>query len=328
MWAKDTIGDPFGVYKACFGDMIDGTVYDDGMQDVHKAINIGAASGTAGYAMTPVVFDQEIVDITRAYTPIQTLIPKRSNAGITANYYRLTARAAAEWQTEEAAQNEADDTREAVSEPMKILRIAGKVTGFAQAGGAHFKNALREDMISKTLSMNYEVENALINGDSSTNALEPNGLIKLLDANNTNLGASVTLSDVNAMLDDTFTALGHVNLMITDTYTLTNLKQQMLDYVTYVNPTKIAWGLNAVAFISNQGAIPIVASQYMPTATGDRRILAVDTRMVEQRVLLDTSFEDLAKTDDSRKFMMKTYRANIVKFAEGMGQLTGITSAV
>jgi len=325
-WDVTDIVDEGGLYKSCFGDMISGTVYDDGMQDIHKAVNIGAASAAAGYALTPIVYDPEVIDITRKQTPLQTLIPKRTNLGKTANYYRYTARGAATWQTEDAALNEADDTREAASADIKFLRLTGRVTGVAQASGQHFYNALQEELMQKTVSMNMQIEDALVNGDTATTSTEPNGLIKLLTANNTAHSAAITLSAINDMLDDCYVDLGQTNLMITDPYTLTAIRQQMQDFVKYESPVKVAWGMDAVAFNSNNGVVPIIASQYMPSASGSRRVIACDTRTIEQRVLVDVSYEDLAKTSDSRKFFLKTYRTNIAKFPEGNGQLTGITA--
>lgn len=342
-WDVADISDEGGLYRACFGNTMSGTVYDDGMkvhkhfdirsgemfdsyEDFTKAVNVGAASGAAGYALTPVVYDPEVIDITRKETPLQTIFPKRTNVGKTANYYRTTARGAAAWGVEDPALDESDDTREAASADIKYLRLVGRVTGVAQASGAHFENALQEEVMRKTVSMNMEIENALVNGDTATTATEPNGLIKLLTANNTAVSAAITLEDINGLLDDCYVDLGQTNMMITDPYTLTAIRQQLQDFVKYADPVKVAWGMDAVAFNSNNGVVPIVSSQYMPSASGSRRIIACDTRTVEQRVLVDVSFEDLAKTSDSRKFFLKTYRCNIAKFPEGNGQLTGITN--
>lgn len=324
-WEPVDILDAGGMYEQSFGKTIDGTVYQDGMRNFAKAMNVGAASAAAGYAMTPIVYDPEVIDITRRYTPLQTIFPKRTNYGKTANYYRLTAKGAATWGTEDAALDEADDTREAASSDIKFLTVTGRVTGVAQAAGAHFKNALQEEMMMKSVSMSEEIENAIVNGDTATTAAEPNGLIKLLTANNTAVSGAVTLEDINGLLDDCFVDKGHVDLMVTDAYTLTAIREQMQDFVRYADPAKIAWGMDAVAFNSNHGMVPIVESQYMPGTSTERRVIACDTRTIEQRVLVDVSYEDLAKTGDSRKFFLKSYRALISKFPEGCGQLTAIS---
>jgi len=346
-WETEDITDAGGMYRTSFGKMLDGTVYDDGMRGIRKgvapggevydtatpdgmvafqkAINIGASSAAAGYALTPIVYDPEVIDITRKMTPLQTIFKKRTNYGKTANYYRLTGRGAATWGTEDAALNEADDTREAASSDIKFLRVTGRVTGVANASGAHFYNALQEEVMEKSKSMAMEVEDSIINGDTATTSTEPNGLIKRLTANTTAVSAAVTLEDINGLLDDCFVDLGNINLMITDAYTLTAIREQMQDFVRYQDPVKVGWGMEAVAFNSNHGLVPIIASQCMPSTSGSRQIIACDTNTIEQRVLVDVSYEDLAKTSDSMKFFMKSYRCLIAKFPEGNGQLTGIT---
>lgn len=324
-WTETDISDPFGLYKASFGDLIPGTIYEDGMRNINKAVNIGAADGAAGFALTPIVYDKEVIDITRRHAPISSLIPKRTNMGKTANYYRLTTRGAAVWGSEDPALDESDDTRESASADMKFLRVTGRITGVAQAAGAHFYNALNEEVMSKNVAISQEIERALILGDTATTSTEPNGLVKMLTSNNTALGSGITLSSINDQLDDLYIANGRPNLMITDYKTVTDIKQQMLDYARNIDPVNLAWGLNAIAFVGNEGTVPIVASKYMPTTTTEKRILFVDTSMVEQRVLTDISFEELGKTSDSRKFMLKTYRANICKAPELMGQLTTIS---
>jgi hypothetical protein len=99
----------------------------------------------------------------------------------------------------------------------------------------------------------------------------------------------------------------------------------MMQYAKYVNPyMSIAWGLESAAINTTVGRIPMVASQFMPSTTGSRRLLVLSTDYVERRVLQDVTFEKLAKTEDAEKFMLKTYTTLINKFPEGMGQLYGI----
>ena len=328
------------VYDQAFGEMRDETVYYDPFMkvdkspelqrmvdlNIEKAVNVGAASGAAGYAMIPLAYDKDIVDITRRMTPLQGLIPKITNQGTTANYYRITARGAAGWGTEQGALNEADDTSQLVSSAIKYCRITGRVTGVAQSGSQHFVDSMRQDIVNKTQTMNEELENILVNGDAATRPLEPNGLIKMLTSNNVDLGnADVSLTDVRNLVSACFLAKGRPNLLVTDPYTAIKLENQMMDTVRYVNPYQtFAWGLEALSLNTVVGRIPVIVSQFMPTTAGERRILAIDTRHVQWRVLQDITFEKLAKTDDSEKYFLKTYRTLINKWPEGMGQLLGI----
>ena len=322
---EDIQGDGADFYRASFGKMPDKTIYSDGMRNFTKAVDSGVADGSAGFAPIPVVWDPYITDVTRKQCPVQNLIVKRSNMGKVANYYRLTARGAATWQSEDDALDEIDDTRKSESSDIKILRITGRVTGFAQAAGMGFRNALQEEMREKTISLQMELENNIINGDNSSNSKEPDGLINLLTSNNENIAGAVTLSDITNLLDECALDLGTPSLLITDYKTRTDIVQQMSDLTRYVDPVNIGWGLSAVAFNGPSGVVPLISSIYMPNASGDRRIIALDTQYIEDRTMLETSFSDLAKTNDSSKFFLRRYSTLISRFSEGCGQLTGIT---
>ena len=331
------------LYKSSFGDEPDETMYDGPLQitkdyfpdlkknfvaraaNVAKAANAGAASGGTGYVPMPLMYDSAVVDITRKFTPIKGIIPKVTNKGLTANYYRLTARGSASWGAENPALTESDDTKALQSETIKYCRIIGRVTGVAEVGGAHFESTMRGEMLQKTQTLNETIENALINGDNGSDPYQPDGLIQLLSSNTTDMsGSAPTLEDVDGLVNDCFISKGAPNLLITDPYTASGLKNQIMSVVRYQNPyTSVAWGLQALSINTVVGEIPLIVSQFMPTTADTRRILCLNTNFLEQRVLQDITFQRLAKTDDSEKFMLKVYMTLVNKFPEGMGQLYG-----
>ncbi len=342
----------FHTYDSQFGKMLPGTKYWDPMgwanrgilggrdplekmlelakeaeaideNGIAKAVNVGAASAATGYAFTPLVWDRQIVDITRKFTPVIGLIPKVTNVGKTAEYYRITARGGATWGSETGALAESDDTGTATSANIKFLRVMGKVTGVAQDAGAHFLDAMQQQVVNKTQTMNEELEDTLINGNASTNTLRPDGLIVQLTSNNTDkAGAAPTLADLDTLVTDCFYAKGRPNMLITDGYTANKLKQEMLQYVRNVDPVKMfSFGVQAIAYNTIVGELPILVSQFMPTTSGSRRVLCVSTDFIEYRVLRDVTFDRLAKTEDAEKFYLRTYRTLVNKFPEGMGQL-------
>ena len=337
--AKDI--DHESLFKASFGDMPDEAIYDDGMNKLQitrvgddlmmkdetfeKAVNVGAASGAGGYAFTPIVWDQDVIDITRKMTPLLTLIPKVTNKGKAAYYYRITARGAAAWGGEDPALDESDDTGAESNESIKYLRVTGRVTGVAQITGAHFESSMQRQVINKAQSINEAIEEEMLVG-TNTATYGHDGLQQLLPTANgsADLNAAVALSDVEDMVDNCLDDKGAPNLLITDFHTVTALKRQMMDYAKYIPKAELAWGLKTVAINTSVGEIPIIGSQFMPTDSGSRRIFCVNTNYLQQRVLQDITFERLAKTSDSEKFMLKTYRTFINKFPEGMGQIAGI----
>jgi hypothetical protein len=296
-------------------------------EGIEKAANVGATSGGAGYVPMPLAYDQGVIDITRRFTPVTALIPKVTNRGLTANYHRLTARGDASWGPEDPTLEETDDTKELASETIRYLRITGRVTGVAEVGGAHFESTMRSEMINKTQTLNETLEQALINGDNSSNPYQPDGLaVQLTAANGANVddlsGATPTLENLDDMVNDCFMDKGAPNLFITDPYTASTLKNQITANIRYQDPyMSVAWGLKALSINTVVGEIPLIVSQFMPTTAAARKIFCVNTSFMEQRVLQDITFQRLAKTTDAEKFMLKTYRTLVNKFPEGMGTI-------
>ena len=336
------------LYKGSFGDLPDESIFDDGMNHVQtfakgedivtqtgegplaKAVNVGAASGAAGYAYTPIVWDADVIDITRKMTPLLGLVPKVTNKGKVAQYYRVTARGAATWGSEDPALNETDDTKEEADESIRYLRVTGRVTGVAQIAGAHFESSMQREVLNKTQSMNEEIEEAMLIGDNSSNQYQHDGLQKILVVANgstyTDMAGAITLTAVRKLVSDCFVNKGSPNLLICDPYTADDLVEQMMDFVRYQDPTvTLAWGLQLPSIQSVVGRIPVLASQFMPSTSGSRALFCVNTNFLQQRILKDVTFERLAKNSDSEKFFLSTYRTFIDKFPEGMGQLHSIT---
>lgn len=339
-WTNSGEIDHRNLYKMSFGDLPDESIYDDGMNHVHtlakgedivtqsgegelaKAVNVGAASGAAGYAYTPIVWDQAVVDITRKMTPLLGLVPKVTNEGKVAQYYRVTARGAATWGAEDPALNETDDTKEEASEAIRYLRVTGRVTGVAQIAGAHFESSMQREVLNKTQSMNEAIEEAILIGNNATNEYQHDGLQQQLTANSSSQGGAITLSAVRKLVSDCFVDKGAPNLIVTDPYTADDLVEQIMDYTRFVDPNvTVAWGLQLPSIQTVVGRIPILASQFMPITSTERRLFCINTNFIQQRVLKDITFERLAKTGDSEKFYLSTYRTTVNKFAEGMGQL-------
>ena len=115
-------------------------------------------------------------------------------------------------------------------------------------------------------------------------------------------------------------------MLICDPYSADDLVEQIMDYTRFVDPNVTdAWGLQLPSIQTVVGRIPILASQFCPTDSGDRALFCVNTNFLQQRILKDISFERLAKTSDSEKFFLSTFRTLVNKFPEGMGQLHSIT---
>lgn len=301
--------------------------------DLSKAQAISALSaGTADLSLIPIYVDPRIVDVTRRLTPMQELIPRVTNYGRTAEYNQLTARGITGWKGEDAALAEQDDTYVRGSKTIRFAYQVGRVTGpFLAASkqylSQNYVDGLNLEIRNKTMSLNYVEEDSLLNGNSAGRSsayggityaanLEPDGIRNLITTNTTNnSSAAPSIANIrtlirNARMAGASTTLGQgdPNLLVTDFATKDNVKSLLQAYMRYTNENyEMPWGLKALEF----DGLPMLPTKFMPTTTGSREILALQTDTFQQRVLQDTTYEELAKTNDSVKFMVKKYLTTI-----------------
>jgi len=104
------------------------------------------------------------------------------------------------------------------------------------------------------------------------------------------------------------------DLVVTDGYTLGVLKGLLMDYVRYEGLAKEYGIPDGFEF---EGAL-FIKDRYMPVTPTAREILYLDTRYAFLAVQQDYTYEELAKTNDSQKFMLKWYGALVVNFEASM----------
>jgi len=299
-----------------------------------KALSTTAGgAGTAGYGMIPIYVDPIIVDRTRKWTPLVELFPRRSNQGMTADYNIITAKGGGFVAGEDAALSETTTTYDRVSVGMKFLYSVGRVTGQAQAavpsyimagfqpsgatgpfGDSSSPNAMQQEVLVKTREIRELEENLIINGSASTDANEFNGFIALQSTTNV-----VDLSTTALSLDDITTAVqyafddgGRPNLGVCGSAVFGDILNLLTAKIGYLQSAQqVFWGFSAIVLNTMVGAIPIVPSMYMTNTTGAKQLFLLDMSVIEMRVLQDLTYEKLAKTNDSEKFMLKIYEALI-----------------
>lgn len=316
---------------------------------IRKALSTTLSTYSAGTlpVLIPVYVDPEIVDLTRRATPLVELIPRVTNYGKTADYNQITVVGSAQALGEDAALSEQNDTYVRKSVPIKYLYSVGRVTGpmfasskqYLSSGG--YVDALSLEVKNKTIALKRLEEAMILLGDSSSNWTEPvnsttiiaansyDGLYQLISNANSNglggsssyrtdnAGASLTIAAIRTAIRTARTAGGEPNLIVCDYATYDVIKSLIQDQLRYVSTTTIAWGITTVSF----EGIPIIASRFLSTAAGSgsgvpadaRSLFVLDTNVIEMRVLQDVSYEELAKTNDSTKFMLKCYEALVVK---------------
>ena len=303
--------------------------------------------GTAGVAMVPVYLDPRIVDTTRKYTPLVELVPRVTNMGLTADFNTVTAKGTAISASEDAPLQEQDDTYDRSSVSMKFLYAVGRVTGQAQAAypsyvidgfqasgsglaGSAFANqsapnAKQLNVIMKARSMRELEENLILNGNATTSTgdgadgTEFNGIVtqqsttNKVDKNTT----ALEYDDIETALQYAFDDGGRPNIAVASSSVVGDLRKIVVDTFHYRPAdmaTSLPFGVSSQLVLDTMvGPVPIIPSMYLSNTSGSKSIYFLDMNFIEMRVLQDMTYEELAKTNDSQKFMLKIYEALVMK---------------
>ena len=293
---------------------------------ISKGPSIGHTSGGTytSYGLMPSFLDPEIVDQTMYETPLVFWIKRKAVRGRSYVYNLISAKGGAQWLGDDAPLSSQVDTRTTTSVAMKFLYAVGRVTGPALAGGSGYINLLAEDLRVKTASMNEALENEIINGNTTTNALGFQGLIQSITTNTTNkAGAYVTLENMRTELATCYNARGKTDLILTDASTHNYAKGLLMDYQRFIErPAEgMPFGIPG-SFIFD--GVTVIRDQYMPTTASAKRMMFLDSRYLFLAVLQDITYEELAKNNDSSKFYVKWYGALCVTYEGCMSQIYGI----
>lgn len=316
-----------------------------------KALSTTAGGpGTAGYAMVPIFVDPRIVDVTRKYTPLVELVPRVTNQGTFADYNQLTAKGGAVTAAEDAALTETNTTYDRQSTAIKYIYAVGRVTGPAIAamptwilggltsqGGATGAfndavgtNAKQLEVLVKTREMREKEESLIVNGDATVTATEFSGIVKLMAATNTvdKNTSAMSLDDIDLAIRYAFDDGGRPNLAVCSSGVYQDLLGLLTAKIGYMQPTtEVFWGFSTIVLNTMVGQIPVIPSMYLSNVSGSKAIYFMDMSVVEMRVLQDLTYEELAKTNDSQKFMLKIYETLIIKNTAFCSSITEISAA-
>ena len=313
--------------------------------EFQKAASIAAAaSGSTDKALIPLWVEPNIVDLTRRLTPLVELTPRVTNYTNVASYNRLTARGVTGWLFEDAALTEANDTYERQTVNIKYLYQVGRVTGPFQAAsrnylGANYIDALNLEVMNKTKTARFIEEDTIINGNATTshagyggvtapNTAEFNGILNQTGIQSTAAGSvSISIDVLRAAIrkarnanESTTLGQGNPDMLVSDYKTQDDLKALLQDYQRIVPNAQIAWGFQSMIF----EGLPLIPSRFAPTATNGKIMAIMDSSTWQMRVLQDLTYEELAKTNDSYKFMIKLYEALICTAPEFNCKITGL----
>ena len=307
-----------------------------------KALSTTAGgAGTAGYGMIPIYVDPRLVDTTRKETPLVELIPRVTNQGMYAEYNIITAKGSAYTAAEDAALPDVSDTYDRASTAIKFLYSVGRITGPTQAampsymlegfqpqggglGTSTFSNvgapnAKQQEVLIKARELRELEENLIVNGSTSTDATQFDGIVALQSTTNVvDLnGAALTFDDIETAILYAIQDGGRPKLGVASPSVVNDIRKIIIDTFRY-NPgdmgATLPFGVSAAIMLQTMvGPIPVIPSMYLSNTSGAKQIYFLDTDYIEMRVLQDMTYEDLAKTNDSQKFMLKIYECLIMR---------------
>jgi hypothetical protein len=328
------------------GDMrADGGFLQNTYQAGLKAMSVtGMSAGTTDKAIIPVYLDPQIIDTSRKFTPLVEIVPRVSNRGITAEWATLS-KGSGFTAAEDASLSESNSTYTRNSVAIKYLYAVGRVTGPTLAatpsfmlagisssgatpadggfGSSPAPNALQLEVLDKTREIKELEENLIINGNKTTsgisgdaNGTEFDGIIALQSTTNmTNKSSTaISLDDIDTAIANAFDDGGRPNLAVCGSTLFNNIKALVQARIGYLTSEKqVFWGFTSLVLRTMVGEIPVIPSMFMANTANAKRIYFLDLSVVEMRVLQDLTYEKLAKTNDSDKFMLKIYEALIIK---------------
>ncbi len=314
-----------------------------GMQRMQaKALTSTAGgAGTAGFALVPIFVDPRIVDRTRKFTPWVELIGRVTNQGLFADFNIISAKDPAITAAEGGPLDDQTDTEDRVSKAIKFLYATGLVTGPMMAGMPSFiieglvpqgdgirnttfgsptaPNAKQYEVLKRSRALREKEESLIWNGNVSTDATQYDGIVAQQSTTNQNDKSATAFGfdDIEDTVVLAFDDSGRPNMAGADSSTTKDIRKTMIDQFRYRPgdlPGVAGFGVPAPIVLETMvGPTPLVPSQQLTTTSGAKQLWFLDMEFIEMRVLQDMTFQDMAITNDSNKFMLKIYETLLLR---------------
>lgn len=327
-----------------------GKAYNSALKAFNVTSGAGASHDVYGKIMIPLYLDPQVIDISRKYTPLVEIVPRVTNKGLYAEWSTIS-KGSAFVAAEDAALSEVNDTYSRESVAIRYLYAVGRVTGQAIAATPSFimqgmnpsgfnggfgadevaETAKQIEVLAKARALKELEEDLIINGDVDTTG-EYDGIVQIFTDNSGNNVAMSTgafdLSDINHAIQLAFDDGGRPNVAVCSSEVYSDLEALIQAKQGFVPIAKnVFWGYETLTLQTMVGQIPVIPSMFMSNNTGKKAIYFLDLSVVEMRVLQDMTYEPLAKTNDSEKFMLKIYEALIIKNPAFCSGITGIATS-
>jgi len=315
--------------------------------EIKSTATTTGGTGLTDNVLIPIAHDHKVVDLTRKQTPAVNIIPRVANQGIVAPYKQITDKGSASFALENAAIPVNDFTPDVSSVNMKYMYARGSVTGqvqvaapghtltgFQPTGGAvgsftdqSAGNMNQFNVLVQAAAMRELEEETIFNGDASTDTKEYSGIIKTMGITNTvdKNDSALSLDDYNTAARYAFEDGGLPSVAFCDTATF----QDTLDLINakqgfFQGATMTEYGFTSVKLNVGHGQIDLIQSRFISNTAASKSVYMLDLSVWEMRVLLDMTFERLAKTRDSDEFMLKMYEALLCRAPQFNSSITEI----
>jgi len=270
------------------------------LTELKKALDIAAA----GDKLVQPLIDKIIQSLILVHNPLRNNIPRKPGTGSEWILNRRTAAATSAWVNDTEEPTESQSTYEQVKFPYKTLLVRGAVTRKLQAVGKTYIDILAEEINSALDVVRDAEEDCIINGDSSVNPKQYDGLRKLIPSEQTIVagtnGAPLTLKMMDEAIDLCY---GKPSLIVCSKRTRRELNALLQAQQRFVEPTfEIKGGFKVISY----NDIPILWSQKISdsqtqgTATNASDLFILDLTKVWIGVLTELKMVRLAATTSQK----------------------------
>lgn len=292
-------------------------------QEVEKALDIAGSD-----AMLQEQLDKTIADLIEVRNPLRQNLLRKSGEGSAFRVVRRTARGNSAWVNDTETKSDDNSTYTKTDFAYKTPLFNGKVTRKAQAEGRTFGDLLMEEIDNGLQVIRDAEEEALVNGDSSGDPKEPDGLKVLLDAEaaqTVDLAANpVTLEKMDEAID---LVEGQVDLILTSKRTSREINALLQSAQRFPDIMEVEGGFRVKSY---DGA-PIFKSNNVSITEGggnESRIYFLDSTEVFIAELTPLTFLALAKLSSQfDSFEIFEDLVLVFKNPKKASQIKGITPA-
>lgn len=299
------------------------------LDELSKALDFASGSGV----LTQPKVDKVIADLLDHNNPIRQNLPRKPGEGEAYLWNEKSAQSSGGGFVNDTEEPQyAGFTKARKTSSYKTIMERGKVTQFMIDTGRSYRNLLSDEIEDVTLLVKDTEENALVNGDASTNPKEYSGLRKLISGVS---GQEISMGTDGAVLtlkklDETFDAiLGRANMLICSKRTSRKLNSLLQSQQRFINVMEVKGGFKVPSY----NDAPIYKSIYISDtqtqgASGAvcSDLFVVDNTYVWVDVLSDVRFVQLAKVSSQfDHFDIREELTLVVKNAKrGLARLYGI----